>query len=69
MIYKVLNYFFGWDYIQWRNTADSGIARVHKDGLGRVFYWRYKTTKLVDVIEKKGSVIWLTCKPSKYFVE
>lgn len=34
MMYKLLNKLFGWDYIQWKNTVDSGIARIHVDGNG-----------------------------------
>ena len=67
MIYKLLNKLFGWDYIQWENSADQGIARVHVDGLNRVFYWRYKSTKVVDIILDPAKVIWLTCSPNKYF--
>ena len=33
----------------------------------RVFYWRYKVTKVVDIIEDPAKVIWLTCSPDKYF--
>lgn len=69
MMYRLFNYLFGWDYIHWQNTADRGIARVHVDGSGKVFYWRYKITSLVDVIRCPSEVLWLTCKPSKYFGE
>ncbi len=65
-MYKLLNKLFGWDYIQWRNTASQGIARVNKDGNGVCWYWRYKNTSLADVIKDKEQVIWLTCEPSKY---
>lgn len=57
---------FGYDYIAWRNSADQGIARVHKDGNGRVWYWRYRVTGVWDVIHEADQVIWLTCAPSKY---
>ena len=67
MIYKLLNKLFGWDYIQWSNSAASGVARVHVDGMRRVWYWRYKGTKVVDIIEDPAKVIWLTCSPNKYF--
>jgi hypothetical protein len=43
LMYRLLNRLFGWDYIAWRNTCDQGIARIHKDGNGVLFYWRYKT--------------------------
>ena len=65
-MYKILNKLFGYDYIQWRNSADSGIARVHKDSRGVVFYWRYKSTKLADTIEDEAKYLWLTCDPDKY---
>lgn len=65
--YKILNKLFGWDYIQWRNSADCGIARVLVDGDGCVYYWRYKSSKLADIIPNKSAVLWLTCSPSKYF--
>ena len=67
MIYTLLHRLFGWDFIRWSNSADQGIARVRVDGMGRVWYWRYRTTKMADVIRKPDDVLWLTCKPSKYF--
>jgi len=67
MIYKLLNKLFGWDYIGWSNSAASGVARVHVDGMRRVWYWRYKGTKVVDIIVDPTKVIWLTCSPNKYF--
>ena len=67
MIYKLLNKLFGWDYISWSNSAADGVARVHVDGMRRVWYWRYKGTKVVDIIEDPAKVIWLTCSPNKYF--
>ena len=65
-MWKLLNNIFGWDYIQWSNSADSGVARVHKEHGGKCWYWRYKTTHLADVIKEPGQVLWLTCEPSKY---
>lgn len=67
MIYKLLNKLFGWDYIQWKNSADQGVARVHVDGMRRVWYWRYKGSKVVDIIVDPAKVVWLTCSPNKYF--
>ena len=67
MIWKLLHKLFGWDYIVWENSADSGIARVYVDRMNRVFYWRYRSTKVLDVIKKPEQVIWLTCSPIKYF--
>lgn len=66
-MWKLLNFFFGYDYVAWANFADDGIARVHVDGLGRVFYWRYKCTRVTDIIVEPEQVIWLTCSPNKYF--
>lgn len=64
--YKLLNKLFGWDYIQWRNTADNGIARVHLGFNGEVYYWRYKLTEVADKILEKEQVIWLTCEPKTF---
>lgn len=66
-MYRLLHRLFGWDYIAWENNADEGIARVHVDGGGRVFYWRYKSTNVADIIKRPEQVLWLTCKPEKYF--
>ena len=67
MIYNILHLLFGWDYIQWRNSVDQGIARVRVDGMGRVWYWRYRITRVADVIARPEQVLWLTCQPNKYF--
>ena len=69
MIYKILHRLFGWDYIQWTNCVHSGVARVHVDGMGRVWYWRYRSIKVADCITYPEKVLWLTCKPSKYFAD
>ena len=66
-MYKVLNWLFGWDYIQWKNFADTGISRVFIDGGGRVVYWRYRVIQVMDKIGDPKEVFWLTCKPEKYF--
>ena len=66
MMYKIKHFLFGWDYIQWRNTADQGIARVIKLPDGRIVYWKYKSTQLLDEITDRTKVYWLTCKPSKF---
>lgn len=66
-VWKVWNKLFGWDYIQWANFCSQGIARVHVDGAGRVFYWRYKSTRLADEVKTPEQVFWLTCTPDKYF--
>lgn len=67
MIYSILHRLFGWHYIQWRNGVDQGVARVRVDGMGRVWYWRYRSTKVADFISKPEEVLWLTCSPDKYF--
>jgi hypothetical protein len=69
MIYNILHLLFGWDYIHWSHAADRGIARVRVDGLGRVWYWRYRSIKLADLIAKPEQVLWLTCAPNKYFAD
>lgn len=66
-MWRLFNFYFGYDYVAWANVADNGIARVHVDGLGRVFYWRYKSTRVADIIVEPSQVIWLTCSPNKYF--
>lgn len=65
-MWKILHAFFGWDYIQWSNGVDNGVARVHLDGRGVCWYWRYKITALADRITKPEQVLWLTCAPEKY---
>ncbi len=69
MFWKICNKLFGWDYIHWENTAAEGVARVHRDFTGRVYYWRYKSTKVADVIHDANQVLWLTCKPDKWMAE
>ena len=69
MIYNLLHKIFGWDYVAWKNTADSGIARVQCLPDRTVYYWRYKNIKVMDVITDASQVKWLTCLPSKYFEE
>ena len=64
-MYKIKHYLFGWDYVWWRNSADSGIVRVRVLPDGTIGYWRYG--KLFDKITDPNQVIWLTCKPEKYF--
>lgn len=63
----IFNKLFGWDYIYWRNSADQGIARVHTSPEGVIYYYRYKLTKVIDVISKKDDVLWVTCESGKYF--
>lgn len=65
-MYKIKNLLFGYDYIQWRNSADSGIARVISLPDGRICYWRYKGLNILDEIKTPYEVFWLTCSPDKY---
>jgi hypothetical protein len=65
-MWRLMHKLFGWDYVQWRNATDQGIARVHVEGTGRVWYWRYKGSHVADVIADRRQVLWLTCKPGKY---
>lgn len=66
-MYKLINKLFGYDYIAWDNGVDSGIARIMKGYDGVVWYWRYKSIKVFDVVRFKEQVLWLTCPPDKYF--
>jgi hypothetical protein len=66
MIYQACHWLFGWDYIAWKNSAASGIARVRVDNNGNVFYWRYKNTKVADPIRRAQDFLWLTCPAEKY---
>jgi len=65
-MWKLYNWLFGWDYIQWSNSATQGIARVYTDYSGKGYYWRYKNTELADEIKSADQVFWLTCAPDKY---
>jgi hypothetical protein len=65
-MYKILNELFGWDYIHWHNTASQGISRVRVAADGTIYYWRYKSIKVLDKICAANAVVWLTCKPEKY---
>lgn len=67
-MWVILNWLFGWDYVCWKNSAASGIAKVHTSPDGEVYYWRYKSIALLDILppELGQSVVWLTCKPEKY---
>ena len=66
-MYRLWHWLFGWDYILWTNTADSGIAKVQTDYDGHVWYWRYRSTSVADTISKPEQVRWITCSSSKYF--
>ncbi len=66
MRWRLYHRLFGWDYVQWSNCADQGVARVFVDGEGRPYYWRYWSIGLLDKITDSSQVVWLTCQPSKY---
>ena len=65
-MYKLLHKLFGWDYLQWYNYTDQGIARIHVTPDGVAYYWRYKHTKVIDLIEYNKKVLFLTCRRDKY---
>ena len=70
MLYKLLHIIFGWDYIYWSNTSDTGIARIYVDAENKPFYWRYKITKVLDPADgSQSDITWLTCPRTKYFPE
>lgn len=66
MLHQLLHRWFGWDYIQWSNSCSHGVARVHVDGMGRPFFWRYKGMRVAALITNPDHLIWLTCSPAKY---
>jgi hypothetical protein len=68
-MYKILNKLFGWDYVFWRNSVDSGIARIRKAPDGKVWYWRYWSIDLMDIVAEPKQVTWLTCLPEKYLTK
>ena len=65
-MWKLMNLVFGFDYIQWRNCAGQGIARVRVDGMNRAWYFRHKNISVIDFIDDPKRVVWLTCAPEKY---
>lgn len=68
-IYKILNKLFGWDYI-YHNAGvlgANGSFRVFKTLDGRIAFWKYDD--YLHFIKDPSEVVWLTCKPSKYFDE
>jgi len=67
MIYPLLHKLFGWDYIIWSNSCDQGISRIRKLPDGTIWYWQYKITRVAVTFPTHHRVIWLTCKPEKYF--
>lgn len=69
MIYQILNYIFGWDYILWDDSIHEGVARVRINPSGVIYYWKYKSIKVMKTLSSPEQVFWLTCKPEKYFKE
>lgn len=68
IIYKLNNYLFGWDYVVWTDyLADKGISRVVKLPDGTIGYWDTILLPIFSTIKNPESVVWLTCKPEKYF--
>lgn len=67
MIFRVLNFFLGWDYVSWDTALSCGVSRVYKSHDGIVYYFKCKYQKSVKVIHHPNEVIWLTCHPNKYF--
>lgn len=68
-MWKLLNRLFGWDYVAWKNSCNSGIARVFVDGHGEPFCWPYNMLAVLEHINKPtGSYrfTWLTCSSDKY---
>ena len=55
-MYKIYNYLFGWDYIQWSNTCDFGIARVHVLPDGKVVFWQYRGISVLQQIVNSHDV-------------
>ena len=66
-MYLLLHWLFGWDYISWRDHGYYGTARVQIDGMGRVWYWKYRSIAAPTIITDPSNVLWLTCEPQKYF--
>lgn len=65
-MWKLKNRLFGWDYVQWSNPYDAGIARVRIFKDGRLGYLKYRCMNIIDEITNPKQVNWLTCHPSKY---
>lgn len=62
-MYNVFNYLFGWDYVAWKIGCVQGVSRVFTLPDGKVYY-RYVW---FNEVTPTSRVIWLTCKPEKYF--
>jgi hypothetical protein len=69
-VYKLLNWLFGWDYVHWNGLFSSGISRVFLAKDGKVVYWKFGfPINNLEIIGEPSDVVWLTCKPDKYFKE
>lgn len=65
----LLNKLFGWDYVQWKNTASDGIARCRLDGDGNFYFYPYSTLNVLVKIPTHYELTFLTCPRSKYIKE
>jgi hypothetical protein len=74
-MWRLWNILFGWDYVYWRNSCDHGVARLHTTPNGKVWFYRYKITNVIDSVDEyvinkniyiRSNIIFLTCHPSKY---
>ena len=56
MIYRLLNYIFGLDFIIWSDDGYNGTARVYKNKDGVIFYYRCRSTNDVYEIPARSIV-------------
>jgi len=68
-MYKLFNYLFGWDYIQWSNPVDQGVARVRVDYNNKCWYWQYYTTRIAKISYVDEGVISIDVKKDTYLDE
>ena len=72
--WEILNKLFGWDYVNFTprtasyygSNINGGNYRLRIGYNGEVFF--YMDGRAMSITDK-DSVIWLTCKPSKYLKE
>ena len=66
-MWKIFHKLFGWDYVHWQNSCDSGISRilVDKNGLVYIKQYSFHWLELFNPCDS-SKMIWLTCKPDKY---
>ncbi len=67
-MYKLWHKLFGWDYIYWEEPWASGICRIHIDGEGNPYFYKYKSIKVLNWIKETEYIRWLTCNREKYNV-